>query len=181
MYTNPSVQTVSLIVEVRTASSPACNAYRLSVDGSSGVSTSLGDLYCASNPNSTGVRAIVSGIGSIRAADNRLTLEATHVPRQTSVIFLTSRTPGRIPNPIGHDGILCFGGGIGRFIGPGEIQFTGPTNSARLDVDLTSVPEGVGFTSVVPGDVWRFQGWFRDVRDGQATSNFTDALAIRFQ
>jgi hypothetical protein len=33
---------------------------------------------------------------------------------------------------------------------------------------------------VLPGEIWRFQAWFRDSIGGVATSNFTDAAAVRF-
>ena len=51
----------------------------------------------------------------------------------------------------------------------------------RLDVDLTALPRPNGTHSVVAGETWNFQCWFRDKVGGMTTSNFTDGIEILFQ
>ena len=75
---------------------------------------------------------------------------------------------------MGHYGILCLGGAIGRHNQPGLVQ-PGPTFSIQLD--LTSVPTPTAFVAVQPGETWNFQAWYRD----GASNNFTDAVSVTFQ
>ena len=42
--------------------------------------------------------------------------------------------------------------------------------------DLGNLPQG---TSILPGDTWHFQLWFRDANP-QITSNTSDAVAVTF-
>ena len=46
-----------------------------------------------------------------------------------------------------------------------------------MTADLLALPQGMSTVGVQPGDTWFFQVWHRDV---QATSNFTQALAVHF-
>jgi hypothetical protein len=108
-------------------------------------------------------------------------LIASSMPLNAFGVFLTSRTPGSVANPGGSQGVLCFGGSIGRFVGPGQIQSSGATGSISLQIDLTSVPQPAGPVAVVPGETWHFQAWFRDTVGGSATSNFTNGLTAAFQ
>jgi hypothetical protein len=48
-------------------------------------------------------------------------------------------------------------------------------------LDLTQHPTPTGFVSVVAGESWSFQAWYRDSIGGVATSNFTDGLEVDFQ
>jgi hypothetical protein len=70
-------------------------------------------------------------------------------------------------------GVLCVGHPFVRF----RFQ-AGTTNTAgyiEKELDLAHLPTFPG-SSVLPGETWYFQAWFRD---GQ-TSNFTDALEVPF-
>ncbi|MGK0480170.1 MAG: hypothetical protein ACJAQ3_000132 [Planctomycetota bacterium] len=40
-----------------------------------------------------------------------------------------------VNQPAGSQGVLCLGGGIGRYVGPGQIQFSGIFRSMRLIID----------------------------------------------
>ncbi len=69
------------------------------------------------------------------------------------------------------------GGKIGRFRKQG--QKSGPGGNFTIQVDLTSIPANPPHT-VVAGETWNFQAWFRD-NVGGPTSNFTDAVSVLFK
>ncbi|MCP3916126.1 MAG: hypothetical protein GY711_11270, partial [bacterium] len=134
----------------------------------------LGTSYCdPAAANSTGFWAHLDAIGSpvVQAGDVALT--AWRIPNGQFGYFLVSRDPGAFMPP-GSAGLLCLSGNIGRYNRLTEL-IQGP--SGVLSIDLGSVPVNPA-AAVVPGDVWRFQCWYRDVG---ASSNFTNALEIAFQ
>ncbi len=137
----------------------------------------VGEAYCGpANLNSSGQPAVISAHGCSQVGENRLTLEATALPADRFGYFLASRTQAFRPLPPGSQGVLCLGGNIARFAR--QVGSTGAAGLLTLEVDLTSIP----FTpphSVVAGETWNFQAWFRDENLG-ATSNFTDGVAITF-
>ncbi len=136
--------------------------------------------YCTANPNSTGLPATISAIGTGRIADNDLALTASQLPSFSFGFFITSRSQGFAANPGGSQGNLCLAGSIGRYVGPGQIQNSGSMGVLSLDLDLTQMPQPSGFVSVMPGQTWRFQTWFRDTDLGIPTSNFTDGVRVVF-
>jgi hypothetical protein len=141
---------------------------------------SIGTNYCTANPNSTGQTGDMSASGSASVAANNLTIEASDLPMNAFGYFLTSATQANTPNPGGSLGVLCLGGNIGRYTGPGQIQNTGASDSFDLLLDLTQTPTPTGFISVLAGDVRSFQAWHRDSVGGTAVSNFTDGLEVTF-
>jgi hypothetical protein len=142
----------------------------------------LGTSYCTpAVPNSTGSSGGISATGSQAVAANNVTLEASSLPLNSFGFFLTSRTQGMVNQPGGSQGVLCLGGSIGRYVGPGQIQNSGASGSFSLVIDLAATPTPTGFVQVVAGETWNFQSWHRDAVGGTATSNFTDGLAIPFQ
>lgn len=156
-------------------------------DGASGqfISFYAGDIcacnnYCTANPNSTGLPATISAIGTGRVIDNDLALVASQLPTSSFGFFITSRFQGFVTNPGGSAGNLCLGSSIGRYVGPGQIQNSGATGSFSLDLDLTQTPQPSGLVSVSPGQTWNFQTWFRDTVGGMPTSNFTDGVRVVF-
>lgn len=146
-----------------------------------GTYPSVGTNYCAANPNSTGQLGRLTGSGSALAASNDLTLEASQLPLNAFGFFLTSATQASVPNPGGSQGVLCLGGAIGRYVGPGQIRSTGTSGSFSLRLDLTRVPTPTGPISVFGGQTRHFQAWHRDSNAGAATSNMTDGLSVVFQ
>ncbi|MEZ6017233.1 MAG: hypothetical protein R3F49_19120 [Planctomycetota bacterium] len=142
--------------------------------------TGLGTTFCTSNTNSTGQVAECSAAGSAQVAANNVTLEADDLPLMSFGFFLASQTAASTPNPGGSQGILCLGGQIGRYVGPGQIQNSGMSGSISLAIDLTSMPQPAGTTAVTAGQTWRFQAWFRD-SNPTVTSNFSNGLEIMFQ
>jgi hypothetical protein len=142
--------------------------------------TGIGVNYCAANPNSTGQTSLISGAGSASIAANNLTLEASRLPNNAFGYFLTSLTQANTPNPGGSQGVLCLGGSIGRYTGPGQIKNSGVTGEFSLLLNLTQIPTPTGFVTAVAGQTRNFQAWHRDAVGGVATSNFTDGLAVTF-
>ena len=125
--------------------------------------------------------ANITGTGSNLVASNDVHLTATSMPLNAFGFFLTSRTAGSVANPGGSQGVLCLGGSIGRYVGPGQIMNSGLAGSIALQIDLTSMPQPAGAAAVVPGDTWNFQAWFRDSVGGSTTSNFSNGLTAVFQ
>ena len=48
-----------------------------------------------------------------------------------------------------------------------------------ISVDLTDVPTPSGPTTVLAGQTWNWQCWYRD-KNPNNTSNFTDGIEITF-
>ncbi|MEM9378890.1 MAG: hypothetical protein AAGB93_02995 [Planctomycetota bacterium] len=141
----------------------------------------IGTRYCdPAVANSTGLPAELNGFGSPVVSIGSVTLSATDLPNAAFGFFLASRQQGFITNPGGSEGNLCLGGAIGRYVGPGQIQNSGPSGSFALDLDLTQVPQPNGAVAVQAGETWNFQAWYRDAVGGTATSNFTNGVEIAF-
>ncbi|MCP3920576.1 MAG: hypothetical protein GY711_34045 [bacterium] len=139
---------------------------------------SFGTRYCTpAIPNSTGASGRIDTQGSPVVVDQDLTLAASQLPLQQFGYFLVSSGTDFILMPGGSQGALCLAAGpdLGRF--NAQVQSSGNTGSFSIPVDLTAIPVAAGPPhTVVSGETWHFQCWFRD----GATSNFTDAVTIDF-
>ena len=140
----------------------------------------IGANYCTANPNSTGAVASITVEGSGQAAENDLTLRASGLPVDAFGFFITSRMQGVVLNPGGSDGNLCVTGSIGRYVGPGQIQQADASGAMSLTIDVTQMPQPIGFVAAVAGDNWSFQTWYRDSSPAGATSNFTNGFELAF-
>ena len=137
----------------------------------------LGLIYCSpANPNSTGVSARILATGSDAVADNDFRLGAFQLPANQFGYFLASELQGFIAHPGASQGNLCLGGQIARF--RQQIQNSGAKGEFTIQVDLTSIPTTPP-QSVLVGQTWNFQAWFRDLNPGP-TSNFTDGVSVTF-
>ena len=140
----------------------------------------IGSNYCVATPNSTGIPAVVSAIGSSVVADNGLTLVGAALPQNEYGYFLTSQSTAFVPNFGGSDGNLCLGAPQYRFnmpSGGGQILNSGASGSVSFTLDMNLLPQGITFD---PGETWFFQLWFRDFTTGP-TSNTTDGLEVLFR
>ncbi len=138
-----------------------------------------GPSYCGpAVANTSAGPAAIRASGQTTAGANDLQLVVSGLPFGSVGFFLTSQTQGFVAHPAGSAGNLCLGGAIGRFIAPGQIRPAGTTGTIGLRVDLTRLPSPTGTIVAQPGQVWRFQAWYRDSVQGVATSNFTDAVAV---
>ncbi|MEL6431311.1 MAG: hypothetical protein AAFR54_19215, partial [Planctomycetota bacterium] len=95
--------------------------------------------------------------------------------------YVVSDMQGFVAN-VGTNGSgnLCLGGGIGRLIFPGQIINSGASGVLSLTVDLTQIPRPATVVSVMAGETWNFQGWFRDTNAMGASSNFSNGLECLF-
>lgn len=138
----------------------------------------VGDRICSpAAPNSTGTFASLLATGSDVAFANDLTLHLDGAPPGTFGLFVTSETQDHVPHAGGSQGTLCLGGTIGRF--NAHVFQTSPAGAATFSPDLTRLPVGPGIPAF-PGETWTFQAWYRDLNP-TVTSNFTDAIAVRFR
>lgn len=142
----------------------------------------IGTRVCSpAVPNSSGAPAQLDAVGT-GLAGSPLELVASQLPQQSFGFFLASRDTGYVAQPGNSLGVLCLGGSIGRFVGPGQLKNSGASGEFTLLVDTGAMPSPIGFVPVVSGDDWTFTAWFRDVAAGGfATSNFTDAVTVTFQ
>ncbi|MEM1449161.1 MAG: hypothetical protein AAGI22_08600 [Planctomycetota bacterium] len=132
--------------------------------------------YCDDGAaNSTGVPTRIDAVGSTSIAAANLRLVATEMPTQSFGYFLVSDRPNPMPNPGGPP--VCLGGGIGRFVGPGEIQSSGSAGRIEIPVDLTSLPVPTGPFAAQPFDTLYFQCWHRDLPTA-GSSNLSNALGL---
>lgn len=155
---------------------------KISNDTTLGMGGPIGTSYCGPGvPNSTGSSGVISASGSAAVASNDLTLQASSLPNSAFGYFLTSRTQALVPQPGGSLGVLCLGGAIGRYVGPGQVQNTGATGAIALLLDLGQMPTPTGPVAAVAGETWHFQAWHRDAVGGTAVSNFTDGLSVVLQ
>ncbi len=137
----------------------------------------IGTNYCGpANLNSSGMSAVISGLGSTVVADNDVTLTGMQMPPGQFAMLIVSQTQG-LANPPGSQGILCIGGNIGRY--KTQITNTGAAGMVTISADLTHTPVNPP-VSIQPGETWNWQIWFRDANP-MATSNFTDGLSVTFQ
>lgn len=141
----------------------------------------IGTNYCTSNLNSSGAAAVMGASGSILVTDNNLTLEATDLPLNQFGYFIGSRTQGFVANPGGSQGNICLGSPIARFNSYGgyAVGNSGTTGTISMLLDMGNIPLSP-VTSVLAGETWNFQAWFRDNNPG-SVNNFTDGLSITFQ
>ena len=136
----------------------------------------FGESYCfPAILNSSGKSGTIRAFGSPYVVDNDVELQAENLPSSQFGYFLNGREKDYVPF-VGQ-GILCLGGGIGRY--SAQVGSTGATGELRIQLDLTATPTPTGPVAVLPGETWMFQCWFRDTNP-QPTSNLTDAIEILF-
>jgi hypothetical protein len=174
---NTSGQTQSYILRVDVFSqftSVGCAAYDLNFDRTGG--TPIGEKFCFSNPNSTGAGAHIFATGSATVADDAFTLNAQFLPSMSNGYFITSMGQVFVPNPAGSEGNLCIAGApVGRF--NNDVQNTGAGSTVSFSPDFNMWPQPTGFITLLAGDTWNFQYWYRDI---SSMNNFTDAVQVMF-
>jgi hypothetical protein len=139
----------------------------------------FGDLLCApAVKNSTGYSASLVAHGSDVAAAGDLTLEVAFMPLFSFAYALVSRDTSFSAGPGGSQGNICLTGQVGRLVD--VFQQSGTDGSISIPVNLSAIPQPLGFVATVPGDTWWFQVWYRDANP-TVTSNFTDAVGVLFR
>ncbi len=140
----------------------------------------LGQVGCAGQPNSTGLAATTQAVGSLLRADNSLTLFTSDLPTHVFGYYLGSQASGYVPNPGGSDGDLCLGGALGRFNRTGEILNSDQDGLFHLYLDLDDIPSPTGSVSILAGQTWYFQSWYREAAP-LVGSNFSNSSVLTFQ
>lgn len=144
------------------------------MDGSSGAVVSS---YCSANPSSLGISAGVTA-GRIDLVARTMELTAFDLPAGTFGLFINSRGQAFVPDIGGSAGNLCLAPPIGRH--NLQVASSGPSGVITIPLDLDRVPQAAGFVSVLAGETWHWQAWFRDVGTGGATSNLTNGVSVHF-
>lgn len=132
-------------------------------------------------PNQTGSPASLFIDGSPFAAANDVSLRAEGLPPGQFNMFVASLTSSAPMIPSGSIAPLCLGGAIGRYARAGEIKPADRGGAAQLRLDLPNTPNPLGVVSVIAGQTWHYQAWHRDVFQGQASANFTDAVNVTYR
>ncbi|MBL4769904.1 MAG: hypothetical protein JKY61_01860 [Planctomycetes bacterium] len=137
---------------------------------------SMGSTFCASEVNSTGAMGHLELFGTDVATDDRLSLQASNLPANQTVLFIASDTPVSILHPGGYGGILCVGGSFARF--NSQIMNSSACGRAAITVDTTDMRANPS-RPILAGETWHFQAWHRE--PGMAPATFTDAASVMFQ
>jgi len=143
------------------------------------VPHAIGTSYCQTVPNSTGGSSVLRAFGTEVLSVNSVELIGESLPHGAFGYFVASRTPAVVFPVPNSDGVLCLGGNIGRYVGPGQILNSGATGSFVLAIDLTAISQPLGPVPVAPGETWHLQAWHRDANP-TPTSNFTNGLSLLF-
>jgi hypothetical protein len=141
----------------------------------------VGEAFCGpAVPNSTGAPSRIFSLGSSSAVENSLTLRTADLPANAFGFFIVSQASQPATPVVASSGLLCLDGAIGRYVGPGQVRTSGASGTFALDLDLTAIPQPLGFVAAQPGSTWFFQAWHRDTSPAGPTSNFTDGLQVTF-
>ncbi len=127
--------------------------------------------YCTATANSTGVPASMDWLGSTGVAANDLTLLTHDLPAKKFGLFFFGTT--QVSVPLGN-GQRCVGGAIYRL----PVVASDSLGEARMDLDLGNMPVPGG--SILMGETWNFQFWYREVKGVGAGYNFSDGLQVYF-
>lgn len=133
--------------------------------------------YCSANANSTGVPGQITA-RDIDLVARTLILESSSLPNNVFGLYVNSMGQNFVPNLAGSAGNLCIDLPIGRH--NAQVVNSGSNGTMEITVDLDAVPQAAGFESVMLGQSWNWQTWFRDVQAGAATSNFTNGVSVQF-
>lgn len=138
----------------------------------------VGSQYCAANENAGGASAWIRAAAPRQTGATNLQLRCFDLPTQQFGIFLASRGNSVTPNAGGSAGNLCLSGGIGRI--NVSVGNSGATGRREYNLNLNAVPTPGGTSATLPGETWFFQYWTRDVQNGMATSNYSNAIGVTF-
>ena len=124
--------------------------------------------------NSTGVGALLTASGSSSWAADDLVLTLTQAPTfQFGIVYMGTVQVG--PIPFG-DGLRCVGGNVCRL----PLRNTGATGSFSYGPGIIGLAGAAG-CPVLPGDIWNFQGWYRDPAGPCGNGfNLSNAVEVTF-
>ncbi len=156
---------------------------------------SKSDSFCEPGMlNSAGVSAVLTGLSGSGVGSDWHVDVTDGVPGQLIYLLVGNEATSGIAI---SDGLFCLGGtstaqffrynvtstdmnSIGFFDATGAMLNAVGTSTTGFGFDVPStIPSTVPLTIMV-GDTWHFQGWYRDTPSGFGTSNFTNGLSITF-
>lgn len=126
--------------------------------------------YCTSSANSASAGATIAGLGSTSITANDLVLQAVGCPANKPGLFFHALNETSVP--LGN-GTLCAGGQVRRL----GVLVSNAAGEYQAAFDQASLAPG---DALAPGDVRRFQCWFRDPAGGGSGFDFTDGLSVTF-
>lgn len=138
-------------------------------------SGTLGDAWCASEPNSRGATPVVYALGSAQLADRRLGFMAVGLPPHESALLVGSRNATSTPLGFGQAGLRCVDAPFVRFVPNLAVADAG--GRVILRIDPLDMPGGV---SAAVGETWTFQLWYRDAA-AALPMNTTHAVRVTFE
>jgi hypothetical protein len=125
---------------------------------------------CDGAPNSTGRAATLEVVGTTVVGAGQLELRCRDLPLGSQGYFLMGVNSGSLPVAAG---ILCIASPVLR--NSLNVLGAGATGTVRTAFSTSELPVGV---ALMPGDVYVFQYWHRDVG---STSNFSTARSVTFR
>ena len=178
------------------AGAPCEIRYDLSLVGSGLGATGIGEPYCAmGTPNSSGQPAVL--LGSTTSAGSGLHLEVTSgPPGQLGYLLVGTHSVDFGYQPLGN-GLLCLRTGIGmeigrynvpslgrnsvgQFDGNGVLQNLVGTSTSGSGFDVPMTLPFTGDPTILAGETFYFQAWFRDNTAGSGQSHASNGLAFTF-
>jgi hypothetical protein len=194
VWTNTTGADLDVVLEVNVwdGSLSDCNTYDMVISGA-WLGCGLGTAFCdPATANSAGSPAVLAG--SVTAAGAGLHLEITGgVPGQLAYMLVGTSDAGSFTPP-GSSGPLCLVGGpfyrynvggtsmnsIGGFNAAGVMINAAGTSTTGFGFDVPStIPDTVPI-AIMAGDIWHFQGWYRDTPAMAGGNNFTNGLSVTF-
>ncbi|MFT5200500.1 MAG: hypothetical protein ACI87O_003181, partial [Planctomycetota bacterium] len=138
-----------------------------------------GLAYCdPANANSTGMPGVLKAVGSTVVSENSLELWVQDLPQSEFGFFVNGTGNAVTPLAGGSSGDLCVSTSLGRYNDLSEIFHSGGTGTGSLVLDLNNTATPMGRVSILAGQTWYFQCWYRDTPG--MTSNFTNAVEVSF-
>jgi hypothetical protein len=114
--------------------------------------------------------------GHREVSSGRLFVHSQTLPYNSVAFLFASPELGYTRFPHGSVGNLCLGQPLARY----PIPFaTGASGSFLFALDLQAMPT-VPVSSVLPGETWWFQTWFRDDAIAPGTWNFSNVVGLEF-
>ncbi len=165
---------------------------KLEVNGSIG---GTGVTFCdPGSVNSTGASAVLSGaFGTGTGSDLHLNV-TSGVPGQLAYILVGNEVTNGV---VISNGLFCLVGtstsqffrynvagtdmnSIGGFDASGMMINASGTSTTGFGFDVPSTIPAILPITIMAGDTWNFQCWYRDTPSGVGSSNFSNGLSVTF-
>ncbi len=194
-WTNTTGADLPVILEVNIFFGD-CNIYDLVLSGADpGGPGSAGSAFCdPANNNSTGAPTVLAGNwGSGVGSDLHLDVTGG-IPGE--LCYLLAGNEATVGIPVSN-GQFCLVGtttaqffrynvagtemsSIGSFDATGTMVNAVGTSTTGFGFDVPSTIPALIPITIMAGDTWHFQAWFRDTPAGVGSSNFSNGLSVNF-